>query len=204
MHFAMKNGQICVSLRKFLAISPAIQKIASDCGCDAVVHLVLRVLWEMGVLPRVLRQIGGSSSVLLRVLFLLPPPPRTLSTLGSTHPQFPRASSKAPPRSPPILQSTLGSTSASTSKNFPVGTPVSGTKHQPKEEVFLRSISHRYPRFIAGKRPGSKTSVRPSKPRKNKHYSADIHDPGQVQGKLQGFFSFPIGSFCIKSQSLWP
>ena len=35
MHFAMKNGQICFSLRKFLAISPAIQKIASDCGCDA-------------------------------------------------------------------------------------------------------------------------------------------------------------------------
>ena len=39
MHFAMKNGQICFSLRKFLAISSAIQKIASDCGCDAVVHL---------------------------------------------------------------------------------------------------------------------------------------------------------------------
>ena len=39
MHFAMKNGRICFSLRKFLAISPAIQKIASDCGCDAVVHL---------------------------------------------------------------------------------------------------------------------------------------------------------------------
>ena len=39
MHFAMKNGQICFSLRKFLAISPAIQKIASDCGCDVVVHL---------------------------------------------------------------------------------------------------------------------------------------------------------------------
>ena len=39
MHVAMKNGQICFSLRKLLAISPAIQKIASDCGCDAVVHL---------------------------------------------------------------------------------------------------------------------------------------------------------------------
>ena len=39
MHLAMKNGQICFWLRKFLAISPAIQKIASDCGCDAVVHL---------------------------------------------------------------------------------------------------------------------------------------------------------------------
>ena len=39
MHVAMKNGQICLLLRKFLAISPAIQKIASDCGCDAVVHL---------------------------------------------------------------------------------------------------------------------------------------------------------------------
>ena len=39
MHFAMKNGQICFSLQKFLAISLAIQKIASDCGCDVVVHL---------------------------------------------------------------------------------------------------------------------------------------------------------------------
>ena len=39
MHFAMENGQICFSLRKFVAISLAIQKIASDCGCDAVVHL---------------------------------------------------------------------------------------------------------------------------------------------------------------------
>ena len=38
MRFAMKNGQICFSLRKFLAISSAIHKIASDCGCDAVVH----------------------------------------------------------------------------------------------------------------------------------------------------------------------
>ena len=39
MLFAMKNGQICFSLQKFLAISSAIQKIASDCGCNAVVHL---------------------------------------------------------------------------------------------------------------------------------------------------------------------
>ena len=38
--FCDENGQICFSLRKFLAISSAIQKIASDCGCDAVVHLV--------------------------------------------------------------------------------------------------------------------------------------------------------------------
>ena len=46
MHFAMENGQICFSLRKFLAISLAIQKIASDCGCDAVVHL------DLGEVPR--------------------------------------------------------------------------------------------------------------------------------------------------------
>ena len=39
MRFVMRNGQICFSLRKFLAIAPAIQKIVSDCGCDAVVHL---------------------------------------------------------------------------------------------------------------------------------------------------------------------
>ena len=38
MRFAMKNGQICFSLRKFLTISSAIQKIASDCGFDGVVH----------------------------------------------------------------------------------------------------------------------------------------------------------------------
>ena len=37
--FAMKNGQMCFSLRKFLAISSAIQDIPSDCGCDTVVHL---------------------------------------------------------------------------------------------------------------------------------------------------------------------
>ena len=34
------NGQICFSLRKLLAISSAIQKIAGDCGCDALVHSV--------------------------------------------------------------------------------------------------------------------------------------------------------------------
>ena len=39
MHFAMKNGQFASRCGKFLAISPAIQKIASDCSCDAVVHL---------------------------------------------------------------------------------------------------------------------------------------------------------------------
>ena len=39
MHFAMKNGKFGFSLRKFLAISLVLQKIASDCGCDAVVHL---------------------------------------------------------------------------------------------------------------------------------------------------------------------
>ena len=44
MRFAMKNGQICFSLQKFLAISSALQKNASDCGCDAVVHLGLTSL----------------------------------------------------------------------------------------------------------------------------------------------------------------
>ena len=47
MHFAMKNGQICFSLRKFLAISPAIQKLASDCGCDAVVHLGVHPIFRV-------------------------------------------------------------------------------------------------------------------------------------------------------------
>ena len=36
------------SLRKFLAISPAIQKNTSDCGCDAVVHLVSERFLEGG------------------------------------------------------------------------------------------------------------------------------------------------------------
>ena len=44
MRFAMKNGPICFSLRKFLAISSAIQNFASDCGCDAVVHLALEFI----------------------------------------------------------------------------------------------------------------------------------------------------------------
>ena len=53
MHFAMKNGQTCFSLRKCLAISPATQKIASDCGCDPVVHggksrSKGRVFWKSG------------------------------------------------------------------------------------------------------------------------------------------------------------
>ena len=51
MHVAMKNGKFRFSLRKFLAISPAIQKIASDSGCDAAVHLGgegggLSIFWE--------------------------------------------------------------------------------------------------------------------------------------------------------------
>ena len=36
----MKQGQLCLSLQWFLAISSAIQKIASNCACDAVVHSV--------------------------------------------------------------------------------------------------------------------------------------------------------------------
>ena len=35
-----KLNLIGFSLRKFLAISSAIQKISSDCGCDAMVHYV--------------------------------------------------------------------------------------------------------------------------------------------------------------------
>ena len=38
MRFAMKNGKLRFSMRKLLAISSAIPKIASDCGCDAVLH----------------------------------------------------------------------------------------------------------------------------------------------------------------------
>ena len=53
MHFAMKNGKFCFSLRKFLAISLAIQKIASDCGCDAVVLCSFPTLFRNcpGALP---------------------------------------------------------------------------------------------------------------------------------------------------------
>ena len=73
MHFAMKKGQICFPLRKILAISSAIQKIASDCGCDAAVHLVLGYSQQVfrGLLPRVPKEIAGAPGVLLRVLFLV-------------------------------------------------------------------------------------------------------------------------------------
>ena len=48
MRSAMKNGQTCFSLRKFLAISSAIlAKIASDCSCDAVVHLDWELIREL-------------------------------------------------------------------------------------------------------------------------------------------------------------
>ena len=36
-HLRMKNGPICFSLRKFLAMSPAIQESVGDGSCDAVV-----------------------------------------------------------------------------------------------------------------------------------------------------------------------
>ena len=83
MHFAMKNGQICFSLRKFLAISSAIQKIASDCGCDAVVHLAkvwtrylrgefwsspLRVGSPWATVPRLLRDVEEYIVGFLRLL----------------------------------------------------------------------------------------------------------------------------------------
>ena len=38
MSFLMMNGHICLSLQKLLAISLASPKIASDCGCNIVVH----------------------------------------------------------------------------------------------------------------------------------------------------------------------
>ena len=38
-------------------------------------------------------------------------------------------------------------------------------------------ISRGRPRGYPGGRPGAKTSVRPSKSWKNKHFGADIHDP---------------------------
>ena len=53
MHFAMKSGKISFSLWKFLAISPAVPKIASDCGCDAVVHLVLDKFWIVFLLCQI-------------------------------------------------------------------------------------------------------------------------------------------------------
>ena len=67
MHFAMKNGKIRFLMRKFLAISPAIQKIASDCGCDAVVHLGRDWGgWGWGPVPVPLR-VGAPGKPLLRV-----------------------------------------------------------------------------------------------------------------------------------------
>ena len=46
MRFAMKSGQMSCSLRKFLVISSAIQKIASDCGCDAVLPLSFQFFFD--------------------------------------------------------------------------------------------------------------------------------------------------------------
>ena len=73
MHFAMKTGQSCFLLWKFLAISLAIQKIATDCGCDAVVHLgfhqsdtqtcTSNVRQNQGVSPRKRRSFGRVENV---------------------------------------------------------------------------------------------------------------------------------------------
>ena len=51
VRFAMKNGQMCSSLRKFLAISSAIQKIASDCSCGAVALRFGLVRRDLSFLP---------------------------------------------------------------------------------------------------------------------------------------------------------
>ena len=49
-------------------------------------------------------------------------------------------------------------------------------KKQPTEEVFGPDILRTSQDHSCG-RPGSKTSGRPSKPWKNRHLGADIHDP---------------------------
>ena len=64
-------------------------------------------------------------------------------------------------------------------------------------------ISGRRPRGYPGGRPGAKTSVKPLKSWKNKHFSVDVHDPkartSMPSGgfkklrseKLRAEFSFP-------------
>ena len=81
-------------------------------------------------------------------------------------------------------------------------------KISPKSEFWGR-ISGGRPRGYPGGRPGAKTSVKPSKSWKNKHFGADVHDPkartSMTRGgskklrseKLRAEFSFPIyDSFC--------
>ena len=49
-------------------------------------------------------------------------------------------------------------------------------------------ISGGRPRGYPGGRPGAKTSVKPSKPWKNKHFSADIHGPKARTSMTPGGF----------------
>ena len=60
--------------------------------------------------------------------------------------------------------------------NHPCGTVFQERKSSPKNKSWGR-ISRGRQRGYPGGRPGAKTSVRPSKSWKNKHFGADIHDP---------------------------
>ena len=61
-------------------------------------------------------------------------------------------------------------------------------KSSPKSKFWGR-ISRRLPRRYPGGRPGAQTSARPSKSRKNKLFSADIHSPEARTSTTPGFSS---------------
>ena len=66
-------------------------------------------------------------------------------------------------------------------------TNIQERKNSPKSKCWGR-ISRGRPRGYPGGRPGAKTSVRPSKSWKNKHFGADIHDPKARTSMTLGAF----------------
>ena len=60
-------------------------------------------------------------------------------------------------------------------------------KSSPKSKFWGRTSGGR-PRGYPGGRPGAKTSVKPSKSWKNKHFGADIHDPKARTSMTAGGF----------------
>ena len=91
--------------------------------------------------------------------------------------------------------------------------PSQERKSSPKSK-FSGRISGGRPRGYPGGHPGAKTSVKPSKSWKNKHFGADVHDPkartSMTPGgfkklrseKLRAEFSFPTESTPISESTL--
>ena len=75
---------------------------------------------------------------------------------------------------------------------------MAGTKSSPKSKFWGR-ISGRCPHGYPGRRPGAKTSVRPSKSWKNMRFGADVHDPkartSMTPGRLKKLQSEKLRNF---------